>query len=684
MLLHTSGTTGQPRVAPLSTTNLRAGFANQRRCFALTSADRFLCLAPLFHLHGFAGAAAQLAAGGSVVCAPGFDPRGFPEWLRQFRPTWYTGGPALHRAVASLPAAGTELPCGSLRFVRSSSAALESGVQASLERVLGVPLLDSYGLTEAGTVAANPLPPLRRKPGSCGVSAGPGIAILGSDGRSLPAGDEGEIAVRGPSVIAGYLDDAAAHSGHFRHGWLLTGDLGRLDDDGYLFVTGRRKDVINRGGAKLLPAEIETALLDHPEVAEAAAFGVPHPGLGEEPEAAVVLRAGARITESQLRAYAAERLAAFKVPRRIHFAGAIPKTPTGKPRRAELSGLFERTSSGRQTPPHGLSAEESRIAAIWSRVLGAREIAPDDDLFALGGDSLSAAIILAEVQAEFGITSPLFSFFEQPTIAHLACLVAARTVQSECRAAVHVAGRGTRIPVFCIPAHSGDPYYLRHLAVRLDPARPFFLVVMPLRPGEVQTLNVEGIARGAVADIRAARPEGPYILAGHCFGGLVAFEGARQMRAAGDEVRLLMLFDTPTPGYPKALPRAKRYAPAAWGLLRSQGARALAREATGHLRMLLRNRPRAVTPGQDDLSAIGRMLRSYVPGPLDVPVVQVLASGRQASTRVLEDDRLGWRDFARAGFTVVNAPGDHHTFLLPPRVDEAVRGLRVVLDSNAL
>jgi acyl-CoA synthetase (AMP-forming)/AMP-acid ligase II/thioesterase domain-containing protein len=671
LLLHTSGTTDRPKVAPLSGANLRASIAHQRRCFALTAADRFLCLAPLYHLHGFASALAQLAAGGSVVCPAGFDACAFPEWLREFRPTWYTGGPALHRAVASLAAGAGGLPCDSLRMVRSSSAALENGVRESLERLLGVPLLDSYGLTETGTVAANPLSPLPRKPGSCGVSAGPEIAILGPDG---------EIAVRGPNVIAGYLDDAAANAEAFRDGWFLTGDLGHLDEDGYLFVTGRRKDVINRGGAKLMPAEIEAALMAHPRVAEAAAFGVPHAGLGEEVEAVVVLRASAAITESELRAYAAERLADFKIPRRIHFTSAIPLTSTGKPRRADLPALF--ASPAGKPATRYLSADESRIAAIWRRVLACEEITPGGDFFALGGDSLSAAVMLAEVQAEFATATPQFAFFEHPTVEHLARFVTAGTLRPACGAAVHVAGHGPGIPVFSIPALGTDPYYLRHLATSMDGQRPFYVLVKPLDRAESMP-TVEGIARAMVGDIRSARPHGPYVLAGHCSGGLVAYEAALQMHAAGDEVRLLILLDTPTPGYPKAIPRWKRYAPAAWNLLRAASPLALARETAAHCRMLIVNRRRPAQPVHDDLSAVGRILHSYVPQPLDVPMVQVLSSGHEVSTRVLEDARLGWRDFARTGFTVVDAPGDHQSFLLPPHVDEAVRRLQPILNTTA-
>jgi oxalate---CoA ligase len=675
LLLHTSGTSGEPKLAPLTGANLLASFANQRRAFALTPSDRFLCLTPLFHLHGFGSAAAQLMAGGSVVCPSGFHPLEFPQWLREFRPTWYTGSPAVHRAIASLLAAGAELPCESLRLIRSSSAALESGVQDAIERAMGVPFVDSYGLTESGTVAAVPLPPGKGKPGSSGVSVGTEIAIFGQDRRLLAPGDEGEIAVRGPNVIAGYLDDAAANGQCFRDGWFLTGDLGRLDDGGYLFVTGRRKDVINRGGTKVMPAEIDAALLAHPAVAEAAAFGVPHARLGEDVEAAVVPRAGASLNEAELRAFAAAKLASFKVPRRIHITEAIPRTSTGKPRRAALAETLERTASNTPVPARPLTPVERRIAAIWTRVLGCAEIGPEDELPALGGDSLASAVILAEVQAEFGMNGSLgnagslVSFFDRPTVEHLAELVTSGGGQPGSRSVVHLAGLGPQTPVFCIPATSHDPYYLRHLAVRMD-RRPFYTVLAPRRSAEMAGSTVEQIASEAVSDIRAVRPQGPYILTGHCFGGVIAFEIARQLRAADEDVPLLLLLDAPAPGYPKALPRLQRYPGAAWRLLMGEGTRALVREAAAHVRALRGVRQRAETPGEDEAALIRRTMHSYVPQPLDRPIVQVMASDFQASTRVLEDERLGWRDFAGAGFSVVNAPGDHNSFLLSPRVDE--------------
>ena len=672
LVLVSSGTTGLPKIVPLSIGNLGAMLANSRRCYELTPDGRYLGLTPLFHLHGIVNALAQLAAGGSVVCPSGFDAGAFPVWLREYRPTWYSGGPAVHRAVASLAGSGAKLCTESLRFARSSSAPLDSGTQEAVERALGVPVIDSYGLSEGGGITANPLPPRRRKPGSCGVSVGPEILIVDLDHRPLPAGTEGEILVRGANVFAGYWGDPAANEEAFRDGWLRTGDLGRLDEDGYLFITGRRKDVINRGGMKLMPAEIEAVLLQHPGVAQAAVFGVPHPGLGEDLDAAVVARSGVPVTAAQLRAYAAQHLAAFKVPRRIHFIPEIPITATGKPLRAELRRRFEPLPLPRRSPERALTPMESHLASIWSRVLNRPEIRPQDDLFALGGDSLAAAIILAEVQSQYALAQPLFPFFECPTVENLARLVSERRKESMRPAAIHLSGEGPRTPVFCVPATNGDPYYLRHLAARLDRGRPFFALASF---GSGSPASVEEIARSAVADIRAAYPSGPYILAGHCFGGVIAFEAARRLRAEGHAVRLVLLLDSPTPGYPKVLRRWKRYAPAAWDLLRSAGPRKLLRESSRHFRKLVQKRR--------NTQSAGPPLHSYSPEPIDVPVVQVLSQDTQASTRVLEDGRLGWRDFSRAGFRVVPAPGDHDSFLLPPHVDEAVRGVQAVLDESA-
>ena len=296
-ILLTSGTTSWPKTIPLTHASVCLSAHNVGAAIALEPRDRLLSVLPLFHGHGLiSGVIAALAAGSSVVCTPGFDPAAFFGWLTEFRPTWYTAVPAIHRAVLSAAEKYPERARqSSLRLIRSASSTLPAKMLLGLETAFGVPVIDTFGMTETATqIAANPLD--RRKLGSVGRSAGAEITILGADGRRLSSGERGEIALRGPTITRGYDNDAAATREAFRDGWFRTGDLGYLDEEGYLFIVGRLKEVINRGGQKVAPGEVEEVLLSHPDVVEAAVFSVPHARLGADVAAAVVLRPGATLS----------------------------------------------------------------------------------------------------------------------------------------------------------------------------------------------------------------------------------------------------------------------------------------------------------------------------------------------------------------------------------------------------
>ena len=341
LVLHTSGTTARPKAVPLTQANLVASARHIAASLALTPEDRCLNLMPLFHIHGLAAALlASLAAGASVHCPPGFNALRAFAWMEAASPSWLTAVPTMHQALlARAPRNRERLAKLSLRLLRSSSAPLPPTAMAELEAVFGCPAIEAYGMTEAAhQMTSNPLPPARRHAGSVGVAAGPRVAILSEGGaRPLPAGEVGEVAVRGPNVMAGYENDPQANAAAFVDGWFRTGDQGVLDGAGYLRLTGRLKEIINRGGEKIAPREVDEALLAHPAVAQALAFALPHPRLGEEVAAAVVLKEGARAGERQLAAFVAERLAAFKVPRRLLFLDEIPKGATGKPQRVGLA-----------------------------------------------------------------------------------------------------------------------------------------------------------------------------------------------------------------------------------------------------------------------------------------------------------------------------------------------------------
>ena len=340
LLLHTSGTTAKPKLVPLSQANLAASAANIASTLRLVPEDTCLNIMPLFHIHGLIGALlSSLSAGASVAATPGFAPMRFFKWLDELHPTWYSAVPTMHQAILQRSARNPDsLAKSRLRLIRSSSAALPPTVLKALEEGFGCPVVESYGMTEAShQMASNPLPPAERKPGTVGVAAGPEVAVMDSTGSVLPIGTTGEVVIRGANVMAGYADNPEANARAFHGGWFRTGDQGFRDSDGYFTITGRLKELINRGGEKISPREIDEALLEHPAVAQAVAFAVPHPKLGEEVGAAVVLEEGAELTKRALGQFAAERLASYKVPRVVSFVAAIPKGPSGKLKRVGLA-----------------------------------------------------------------------------------------------------------------------------------------------------------------------------------------------------------------------------------------------------------------------------------------------------------------------------------------------------------
>jgi oxalate---CoA ligase len=340
LVLHTSGTTSRPKIVPLTHANICASAAHIAASLALTPADCCLQVMPLFHIHGLIAAVlSSLQAGASVCCTPGFNALQFFAHLRQIRPTWYTAVPTMHQALLARAERNQEaIDAVPLRFIRSSSASLPNKVMTDLEATFGCPLIEAYGMTEAAhQMTCSPLPPRARFAGSVGVAAGPEVAIMDEQGALLPPGDVGEVVIRGPNVTPGYRNNAAANAAAFTAGWFRTGDQGVLDAQGYLRLTGRLKEIINRGGEKFSPREIDEILLHHPAVAQAVTFAVPHPMLGEDVAAAVVLKPGTELSERELRQYAGEHLADMKVPRKILFLEEIPKGATGKLQRIGLA-----------------------------------------------------------------------------------------------------------------------------------------------------------------------------------------------------------------------------------------------------------------------------------------------------------------------------------------------------------
>jgi len=339
LLLHTSGTTSRPKCVPLRQRNLSASARTVAATYGLAASDVSHCVMPLFHVHGLvASTLATLVSGGTVVVPPRFSAGAFWGDGEAYGASWYSAVPTIHQVLLARARDGG-VPAHSLRFARSCSSALPETVWAELEQRFAIPVVEAYGMTEAShQMASNLLPPGERRPRSVGVATGVEVAVLDDDWRPVPTGAAGEVAVRGPSVVDGYRDNPEANAASFRDGWFRTGDRGHLDADGHLTLEGRLKELINRGGEKISPHEVEDALLAHPAVAEAVAFAVPDPKYGEQVGVAVVVRDGTG--ERELAAHCAERLVGFKVPASIAIVDEIPKGPTGKVQRRLMAGLL--------------------------------------------------------------------------------------------------------------------------------------------------------------------------------------------------------------------------------------------------------------------------------------------------------------------------------------------------------
>jgi acyl-CoA synthetase (AMP-forming)/AMP-acid ligase II len=345
LLLHTSGTTSRPKIVPLTEANLCHSALHIAGTLELTAADRCLSIMPQFHIHGLLAATlAPLSAGGSISCPPGFDALQFLRWLESEKPTWYTAVPTMHQTILARARRHPEAArAAGLRFLRSSSASLPPPVFHELEALFDCPVVESYGMTEAAhQMTSNPWQRGRQKPGSVGLAAGPDVAIADNSGRFLGPGEIAEICISGPNVTPGYVANAKSNAESFfvdasGQRWFRTGDQGQFDADGYLFITGRIKELINRGGEKIAPREVDDVLAEFPGIEQVVTFALPHPTLGEDVAVAVVMADGVTLDTDALKDFARERLAPYKVPRKIVVVDAIPKGATGKLQRIGLA-----------------------------------------------------------------------------------------------------------------------------------------------------------------------------------------------------------------------------------------------------------------------------------------------------------------------------------------------------------
>jgi acyl-coenzyme A synthetase/AMP-(fatty) acid ligase len=428
---HTSGTTAKPKIVA----HAHASITWSRGRGWIGPSDRFLCLTPLHTSSGIGnGILVPLKAGASTVLCPGYDADRFFDWLLRYTPTFFSASPTVHQAIIEACARRRPQLPPSLRYVRSSSNAMSEALQRSLEAALGVPVIQGYGSTEAGIIAHDsPLPGMRRA-GSVGRAADVEIKVADDDGRALPAGTQGELLVRGPTVMRGYENDDEANRLAFRDGWFRTGDLGHVDADGYVYVTGRVTERVNRGGLKVAPAEVDAMFAAHPAVRDVATFGVAHPSLGNDVAAAIVLRPGHTATADELRRYALQHLAAHKVPTSIVLVAQIPRNASGKIHRDALAASLHALLRPQFVPPR--DATQALVAHAFASLLGVPRVGAHDNFFALGGDSLRGAQAVARIGAQAGVDMQPVALFEAPTVEQFARVVD----EARRRAATHGAG----------------------------------------------------------------------------------------------------------------------------------------------------------------------------------------------------------------------------------------------------
>lgn len=345
LVLHTSGTTSRPKIVPLSQANICSSAANVAAALELSKPDVCMNIMPLFHIHGLIAAVlSTLQSGGSIYCTPGFNALKVFSWLEDASPSWYTAVPTMHQAILGRAKRNEAvLEKINLRFVRSSSSSLPPQVMSELEQAFQCPVVEAYGMTEAAhQMTSNPITPNMQKPGSVGKAAGPDVMLF-ADGVLFRDPEKlGEIVISGDNITSGYEANEKANAKSFvpdpkgGQRWFRTGDQGQFDRDGYLSITGRLKEIINRGGEKISPREVDEILMDHPAISQAVTFALPHKLLGEDVAVAIILRDGAEATPAEIREFASKRLAAFKVPQKVLIVDDIPKGATGKLQRIGL------------------------------------------------------------------------------------------------------------------------------------------------------------------------------------------------------------------------------------------------------------------------------------------------------------------------------------------------------------
>ncbi|MCP3868705.1 MAG: AMP-binding protein [Gammaproteobacteria bacterium] len=608
LVLHTSGTTAKPKLVPLTHHNICTTANNLKAAISLGRDDVCLSLMPQFHVGGLVDLLfAPLAAGGSVLCLPNFSAPHLASILDTYKPTWTQVVPTMLKAIVDTYSSDPEAfdPNRHLRVVRCVAAALPADVSAAFRNLFpAIPVLEVYGMTETATlITTQPLPPTVGKPGSVGRAAGPRVRVVDENGHSCAPSNSGEIVVAGANVMGGYM--GIDNTDTFHGEWFRTGDWGYMDDDGDLFITGRIKEIINRSGEKISPAEVDEVLLHHPAIADTATFALPHPVFGEEVAAAIVVAQGQdKPARDEIISFLSPSLASFKIPRKVFYRDSIPRTPNGKVRRAHLAEAYQDiqdlaySKSTSQQAPESQSALKAKLMQMWRKVLEIDSINDSDDFFDLGGDSLRAMTFISDLSE--GQESAVFptSLYDAPTISQFEQFLLTAHPALCLRLAGHDRKDATQknIDESALPlaertpaarhqdglddedydsllahtstwqGHRETPHSLivglniegssrplfwcadglnsiRQLALRLGEQQPLYGMRTGHNILQASTENIDRLSITYAEQVQQLQPQGPYLLGGFCQGGKIAFSIAQKLRQAGHSIGLLFLHE---------------------------------------------------------------------------------------------------------------------------------------------
>jgi oxalate---CoA ligase len=576
IVLLTSGSTSTPKIVPLSHNNISASSVNMVRSLNLSENDVCLNMLPMFHIGALVDLLiAPLSVGSSVVCATSMTSSTFFSYLDEYRPTWYQGVPTMIKDVVDhANRTGLTVSDTSLRLIRSVSSPLSKELMQLCEQLFQIPVIEIYGMTEtAGVITSNPLPPAVRKPGSVGIPCGTEIHIIDETGNPVDVELEGEIVVRGDNVTNGYEGDRSSKHDNFVNSWFRTGDQGYLDQDGYLFITGRVKELINRGGEKISPREVDGVLLQHPLIHDAASFPIPHESLGEEVAAVIVLETGADLSKQKLQDYMASELAYFKIPRAICFLDEIPKGPTGKLQRHTLSEIC--TNINRATHQHDIEVATTPLAielvALWESVLNVSPIGIHDNFFELGGDSLKALTFIDQLEKNIGIHADVSALLDSQTVHEFENYIETHIkggnkiisknnipglsdiIFEQLKAVMSswqgkrltmeslIVGRNTlglKTPLYwCVNADLEFSQLAKHIGLE----QPVYGMRSLYKLKDRSHKQNLAIAKYYASEIIKIQPEGPYLIGGFCEGAKIAFDIAQQLIASHREIKLLCM-----------------------------------------------------------------------------------------------------------------------------------------------